>query len=381
MGADLFCTVWATIEQMLKSCRHEILFNGEAELKGYGPFLETILSDSNTLLRDSLLTGAGDEDGVDVESALLDDWQLALIGMGGLPTYKLEALALEAKKQCRRLEARAKAESSRAFEEAIDESLKQRDGMLHRFVKDEARPTAVILSELTIQASSEAGIVQACENIDKIDGVMKTRIEGRTATVYLRDDLYRSEIQKWDGRRMDDGSIITVDSNPTRFTTDPMRILEVHSKVWGKHEGVGNETAVEDSRAVINGMLTMDLDDDDTAYRNFSPDDIRKAARKFKNRTAIGADLWSFTDLEAMPDLVLADLAVILAKTRHDGIPPAQCLNNHMATLPKKNGGVRTVVIMTTLYHLLMEMDHDDFSDRLRRRRYHMMMTPRCRSE
>ena len=60
-----------------------------------------------------------------------------------------------------------------------------------------------------------------------------------------------------------------------------------------------------------------------------------------------------------MPDAALYSLGKILSHVQNSAIPPAQVLTNIMATLPKKDGGARTVAVAATLYRLLMQLDND----------------------
>ena len=60
-----------------------------------------------------------------------------------------------------------------------------------------------------------------------------------------------------------------------------------------------------------------------------------------------------------MPDAALYSLGKILSQMQNSAIPPAQVLTNIMATLPKKDGGTRTVAVAATLYRLLMQLDNE----------------------
>jgi hypothetical protein len=59
-----------------------------------------------------------------------------------------------------------------------------------------------------------------------------------------------------------------------------------------------------------------------------------------------------------MPDVVLQELAELLAHMQYHATPPLQVMTNIMTMLPKKDGGTRTVAIAATLYRLLMELDN-----------------------
>ena len=73
-----------------------------------------------------------------------------------------------------------------------------------------------------------------------------------------------------------------------------------------------------------------------------------------------GTDCWALKEFFLMPDPVLETLGDLLSDIQFDSTPPLQVFSNIMATLPKKDGGVRTVAIATSLYRLLMELDHDE---------------------
>ena len=81
--------------------------------------------------------------------------------------------------------------------------------------------------------------------------------------------------------------------------------------------------------------------------KKFTPALIRAAARRFCSRTSTGTDCWALKEFFLMPDPVLETLGELLADIQFDATPPLQVFSNIMATLPKKDGGVRTVAIAT----------------------------------
>ena len=60
-----------------------------------------------------------------------------------------------------------------------------------------------------------------------------------------------------------------------------------------------------------------------------------------------------------MPNPILGSLAGILSDMRDSTVPLLQALVYIMASIPKKDGGSRTVAIASTIYRLLMELDND----------------------
>ena len=94
----------------------------------------------------------------------------------------------------------------------------------------------------------------------------------------------------------------------------------------------------------------------------YTPQQIRMAAKTFKSTTAVGSDNWAVREIALMPNIVLYSLSMILSTVQHTALPPAQMLNNIMATLPNNDGGTRTVAIASTLCRLLMQLDNDSRS-------------------
>ena len=99
------------------------------------------------------------------------------------------------------------------------------------------------------------------------------------------------------------------------------------------------------------------------ARRKFSAQEVRSAARRFSNKTSTGSDGWSLKEIALTPDPVLVSLAGIVSDMRDTTVPPLQTMLNIMASIPKKDGGSRTVAIATTLYRLLMEMDNEEVAE------------------
>ena len=79
----------------------------------------------------------------------------------------------------------------------------------------------------------------------------------------------------------------------------------------------------------------------------------------FKRGTAIGNDHWPFRLMALLPDEALNTLGSLLTAIKDWLAPPLQTLCNNLARLPKKTGGDRTIAIATSIYRLLMTLDHD----------------------
>ena len=144
--------------------------------------------------------------------------------------------------------------------------------------------------------------------------------------------------------------------------TDPMEVVAVHTGTWSEHWGVNEPFKVAEVIESLQFVL-REAKSGTAQRKQFIPQQVRDAAASFQNDTAIGVDNWSFRDIASMPDVILHTLAELLSRVQFDAIPPLQMLTNVMATLPKKDGGVRTVAIASTIYRLLMKLDGLEASD------------------
>ena len=70
---------------------------------------------------------------------------------------------------------------------------------------------------------------------------------------------------------------------------------------------------------------------------NYSAEEVRKAAKKFKKNTSIGVDNRTFVQIACMPDPVLEDLGKTLWKAKIKMVVPHQTYLNILASLPNKN--------------------------------------------
>lgn len=146
-----------------------------------------------------------------------------------------------------------------------------------------------------------------------------------------------------------------------RYTTDPMDILQAHTNTWGKQWKAGVVVEFEAAAAAVRHLRKQITNTNNgTTKKIFSPEQIRRAAKKFKRKTSTGVDHWTFTEILLMPDPVLLSLGTLLSNIQHSGRPPLQNMTTIMATLPKKCGGTRTVAIAATLYRLPMELDNEE---------------------
>ena len=90
----------------------------------------------------------------------------------------------------------------------------------------------------------------------------------------------------------------------------------------------------------------------------YTPDEIRQATKAFKKHTSIGSDNLCFQFVRRLPDVALESLGSIMTVSKKLILPPLQMLQNMMAAIPKKTGDTRTIAIASTLYRLLMQLDH-----------------------
>ena len=81
---------------------------------------------------------------------------------------------------------------------------------------------------------------------------------------------------------------------------------------------------------------------------------IRRVARTFKNKTAIGFDQITFQEIAAAPQTALEELEGIMQDSISRLALPHQALANTMAALGNKCGGTRCIAVAATYYRLLM---------------------------
>lgn len=146
-----------------------------------------------------------------------------------------------------------------------------------------------------------------------------------------------------------DGFTINVTGHSNRYVSNTMDILRVNTDIWSKHWKAG-DAELNQSKDQTFGEADKQLRRlaDTAESKAFAPDQIRKAAKRFKSNTSIGADCWSLLEIIRMPNVILQGLGQLLSDIQF------------MATLPKKDWGTRTVAIASTLYRLLVELDNDE---------------------
>jgi hypothetical protein len=69
-------------------------------------------------------------------------------------------------------------------------------------------------------------------------------------------------------------------------------------------------------------------------------------------------DNWNFKQFEKMPDVILKRLGKLLARSQRSMTMPVQTYLNLLASIPKSQGGNRTVGIASSFYRLLMALDN-----------------------
>ena len=148
----------------------------------------------------------------------------------------------------------------------------------------------------------------------------------------------------------------------TKYLTEPSGILQHHVAAWSKQWKTEDQELCMETIKVLRNSVQL-INGTAATKKCYKPEAIRKAARSFKNGTSTGVDHWTLAEIALMPDQVLRSLGDLLADIQNDSIPPLQALTNIMATLPKKDGGARTVAIATTIYRILMELDNEELEE------------------
>ena len=153
----------------------------------------------------------------------------------------------------------------------------------------------------------------------------------------------------------------TTPAQPRRFISDPNEILKHHVATWKGHWKSEDASLCEETIRVLSEQI-LRAANASAPRKTFTPGRIRAAAKSFKRGTSTGADNWMLVEIPLMPDAVLQTLGDLLSDIQQQAIPPLQAFTNIMATLPKKDGGSRTVAIASTIYRLLMELDNDELA-------------------
>ena len=212
--------------------------------------------------------------------------------------------AAEARKNARACSTIAREKSANDFLRMIETSLSEGDGWLHNFARNENQVPATILIE-AVEATADQPAV------------------------------------------------------PRKYISNPNEILKHHAKTWSGHWKTDDLALCEETIRTIREHISQ-VESSPLSRNTYSPEAIRKAAGSFKRGTSTGTDNWMLAEITLMPDVVLRPLGELLADIQNDAVPPLQALSNIMATLPKKDGGTRTVAIATTIYRLLMQLDNEE---------------------
>ena len=230
----------------------------------------------------------------------LRDWQVFL----RMPFFSSSQVLLDrsdkAKKVVTKLAALARKDSRESFQSWLSESIDQGGGEMHKFIKNE------------------------------------TKIEP------------------------------TIQDENGKFIHDIMQIIEHHTKSWSKHWKVDDEDTANKAIEAIKMLMQKakeDSKDEHDKRGDYTAEEVRRAAKKFKKKTAIGVDNWSFVCISCMPSPALTKLGKLLRKSKLSMVCPIQVYLNILASLPKKTGDTRTVAIMATYYRLLMELDNQRLED------------------
>ena len=82
-----------------------------------------------------------------------------------------------------------------------------------------------------------------------------------------------------------------------------MDILQAHSNTWGKQWKAGIAVDFEAAAAAVRALLKQVANAyNGTTKKTYTPEQIRRAATKFKRKTSTGADHWTFTEIAESED-------------------------------------------------------------------------------
>ena len=216
----------------------------------------------------------------------------------------LRGWAAEARGYAKNCSSIAKEQAANGFLAMIEKSLEEGDGWLHRFARNDPQLPHTILIEAVAATADSLAI-------------------------------------------------------PRRYISDPNEILKHHASTWSGHWKSHDQALCEETIRVIKANMHLIQSGPDTR-KTSTAERIRRAAKSFKEGTSTGVDNWMISEIPLMPDVVLESLGHLLSDIQDQAIPPLQAFTNIMATLPKKDGGSRTVAIASTIYRLLMELDNEE---------------------
>ena len=126
-------------------------------------------------------------------------------------------------------------------------------------------------------------------------------------------------------------------------------------EIWALEWEVDNEERKAQAREAMD-KLTEELKGLPTdKLRNMvTRESLLRAAKSFKNGTAIGADQISFQEIANLPKEGLDEMVDLIRDIIRIGEWPDQAMTNVVALLGKKCGGTRCICICTTLYRVTM---------------------------
>ena len=125
-----------------------------------------------------------------------------------------------------------------------------------------------------------------------VPGVTATRRDDKNSVVKisLSDDDYRKNILEPNGGIMSDGTKISIAAEKCKYTNDTMDILRCHTGTWRQHWKANDAAMVERNKTAIRWLIEKARQGSPTARARVTVHDIRRAARSFKKKTAIGSD-------------------------------------------------------------------------------------------
>ena len=140
--------------------------------------------------------------------------------------------------------------------------------------------------------------------------------------------------------------------------TDPIEVAAYHVRPWElEWEGnAGDAFGLEMTEVLNIRQQYLGTAEEWAENIDLSSANIRQTARAFPKKTAIGLDNIFFTDIALLPDNAINALGSILKQCLCSLALLVQTLLQLMVMLGKKNGGSRTIAILSTFYRLLMRI-------------------------
>ena len=141
--------------------------------------------------------------------------------------------------------------------------------------------------------------------------------------------------------------------------SEPAEVAEHHRRIWANTWHSDQLDQVEQVDEIMKALRAKLLAGPDGQHRadimnKLKASNIRRVARTFKNKTAIGFDQITFQEIAAAPQTALEELEGIMQDSISRLALPHQALANTMAALGKQCGGARCIAVAATYYRLLM---------------------------